>query len=179
MKPATGFVLNETAYPVTISEHEQLIEIEFENRFIRGTVQTTKVDAQYPENKLTGAVFEIYVDVDGNKQFDADIDMLVGELTEVDEGIYHMEDLRYNGYFLHEKTAPEGYLIDTTPYAFEIKENGQIIKAEMTNEKVPEPEAPKTGDNSMTGFWIGLGAVALGGLISLGIIRKKNGGDDE
>lgn len=275
LQPATGFVLNETAYPVTISEHEQLIEIEFENRFIRGTVQTTKVDAQYPENKLTGAVFEIYVDADGNKKFDADIDMLVGELTEVDEGIYHMENLRYNGYFLHEKTAPEGflldegyyyfsitkdgetvvvenkagigfinqpitgeieitkkdvsdgvllpnagfrirneageivaegytdengiakftlrygkytyeefdapegYLIDTTPYAFEIKENGQIIKAEMTNEKVPEPEAPKTGDNSMTGFWIGLGAVALGGLISLGIIRKKNGGDDE
>ena len=30
----------------------------------------------------------------------------------------------------------------------------------------------------MTGFWIGLGAIALGGLVALFIIRKKNKDDE-
>lgn len=43
-----------------------------------------------------------------------------------------------------------------------------------------EPEKPQTGDNSNLGFWIGLGAVALGGLISVVIIKlKKKDEDDE
>ena len=52
------------------------------------------------------------------------------------------------------------------------------MKAEMTNEKIPTVDVPQTGDNSMTGFWIGLGAIALGGLVALFIIRKKNKDDD-
>lgn len=44
----------------------------------------------------------------------------------------------------------------------------------------PEPEKPQTGDNSNLGFWIGLGAVALGGLVSVVIIKlKKKDEDDE
>ena len=31
---------------MTISENEEIVEIEIENRFIVGSVQTTKVDAQ-------------------------------------------------------------------------------------------------------------------------------------
>lgn len=46
LKAAPAFVLNETTYPVTISENEEIVEIEIENRFIVGSVQTTKVDAQ-------------------------------------------------------------------------------------------------------------------------------------
>lgn len=44
----------------------------------------------------------------------------------------------------------------------------------------PEPEKPQTGDNSNLGFWIGLGAVALGGFVSVLIIKlKKKDEDDE
>jgi len=44
----------------------------------------------------------------------------------------------------------------------------------------PEPEKPQTGDDSNLGFWIGLGAVALGGLVSVVIIKlKKKDEDDE
>ena len=43
-----------------------------------------------------------------------------------------------------------------------------------------EPGKPQTGDNSNLGFWIGLGAVALGGLVSVVIIKiKKKDEDDE
>ena len=72
----------------------------------------------------------------------------------------------------------EGYILDEKEYPFEIKENGQIIKAEMKNELIPL--APKTGDKNATGFWIGLGAIALGGIISTGIVCvKRKKADDE
>ena len=73
----------------------------------------------------------------------------------------------------------DGYYANDKEYPFEIKEDGQIIKAEMTNEKIPVPDIPQTGDNSNLGFWIGLGAIALGGLISTAIVTIKRKKDDE
>ena len=44
----------------------------------------------------------------------------------------------------------------------------------------PEPEKPQTGDDSNIGFYIGLGSVAVGGLIAFLIIKfKKKYEDDE
>lgn len=45
----------------------------------------------------------------------------------------------------------------------------------------PAPPVPQTGDESNLGFWIGLGAVALGGLISAAVIyfKKKKDEDNE
>lgn len=44
----------------------------------------------------------------------------------------------------------------------------------------PEPEKPQTGDDSNIGFYIGLGSVAVGGLIAFLIIKfKKKDEDDE
>lgn len=130
LQSAPAFVLNETLYPVTISEQEETIEITAENRHITGAVQTTKVDADYPENKLSGAIFEVYVDVDGNRKFDGAIDRLVGKLAETEPGIYRLDGLRYNGYFLHEAASPEGFLTDDAYYYFEIREDGKTVTVE-------------------------------------------------
>lgn len=62
-------------------------------------------------------------------------------------------------------------------YPFEIKEDGEIVKAAMTNERIPE--VPQTGDESNIGFWIGLAAVALGGVIATAIVLIKKKKDDE
>lgn len=44
----------------------------------------------------------------------------------------------------------------------------------------PEPEKPQTGDDSNIGFYIGVGSVAVGGLIAFLIIKfKKKDEDDE
>ena len=130
IKAAPAFVLNENSYAVTVSTDEEVIEITIENEFITGSVKTTKVDKEYPDNKLTGAVFEVYVDVDGNGKFDPEIDLFVGEMTEAEEGIYEMHDLRYNGYFLYEKTAPEGFLKDEGYHYFEIRNDGETVIVE-------------------------------------------------
>ncbi len=130
IKAAPAFVLNENSYAVTVGMDEEVIEITIENEFITGSVKTTKVDKESPNNKLSGAVFEIYVDVDGNGEFDPVTDLFVGEMTESEAGIYEMHDLRYNGYFLYEKTAPEGFLKDDGYYYFEIRNNGETVIVE-------------------------------------------------
>lgn len=142
IKAVPAFVLNETNYEVTIDEDGDTVEIEVENKFITGSVQTIKVDKDYPENTLGGAVFEIYVDVNNNKEFDKEIDLLVGEMTEGENGIHTYENLRYNGYFLHEKTGVEGFLKDDGYYYFEIRVDGEVVTVEneegvgFTNEAI-------------------------------------------
>ena len=149
LKPAPAFAPNEKLYPVTVTEDGEIIEIEIENRHITGAAETTKLDAEYPDNRLTGAVFEIYVDVDRNQEFDAGIDKLVGEMAEVETGVYRMEGLRYNGYFLYEKTSPEGFLKDDNYHYFEIREDGQV--AVIENEAgVGFINQPITGELELT-----------------------------
>ena len=130
IKAAEGFVLNETLYPVSIKENNSLVEIGFENLHITGTVELTKVDEDYPENKLTGAEFEIWLDLDGDGKYDAEKDVLVGLMEETEIGIYRMEGLRYGGYFVYEKSAPEGFYKDDGRYYFEIRENGTTVTVE-------------------------------------------------
>ena len=125
-----SFVLSEETFPVEITEDGQAIEITMENQIIRGTVETTKVDADFPENKLSGAIFEVYADVDQNGEFGPDIDKLVGETAESEGGIYQLKDLQYGDYFLHEKEAPEFFQRDEGYYPFSITENGAIVRVE-------------------------------------------------
>ena len=125
----TGFVLSEETYPVTVDADGAVIEVEIENTRIRGAVQLTKTDRDYPDNKLTGAEFTVYRDSNGNKELDAD-DALLGTLTETGIGVYEMADLLYGGYFVKEAKAPEGFYLDDNAYYFEITEDGKTVTVE-------------------------------------------------
>lgn len=125
----TGFVLSDETFAVTVDKDGAVIEVEIENTLIRGTVQLTKVDKDYPDNKLTGAEFSVYRDSNGNKELDAD-DELLGTLTETGTGVYEMPDLIYGGYFVKETKAPEGFYLDENAYYFEITENGKTVTVE-------------------------------------------------
>ena len=125
----TGFVLSDEIFAVTVDKDGAVIEVEIENTLIRGMVQLTKVDKDYPDNKLTGAEFAVYRDSNGNKELDAD-DELLGTLTETGTGVYEMPDLIYGGYFVKEQKAPEGFYLDENAYYFEIIENGKTVTVE-------------------------------------------------
>lgn len=125
----TGFVLSDETFAVTVDKDGAVIEVEIENTRIRGTVQLTKVDKDYPDNKLTGAEFAVYRDSNGNKALDAD-DELLGTLTETGIGVYEMPDLCYGGYFVKEAKAPEGFYLDENVYYFEITEHGKTVTVE-------------------------------------------------
>ena len=80
-------------------------------------------------HRLPGAVFELYEDTNGDKAFDEG-DALIGELTETDEGFHEMSGLLAKGYFVKEKTAPEGHKLDPNAYYFEITTDGQVVVVE-------------------------------------------------
>ena len=125
----SGYILSEEIYPVTISEDGTVVEVEIVNTLILGNVQLTKVDADYPENKLTGAEFQIYRDTNGNRELD-DEDEAVGILPEIEPGIYRMDSLPYGGYFVQETKAPEGFYLDENAYHFEITQQGETVEVE-------------------------------------------------
>ncbi len=124
-----GFVLSEKSFAVTIDKDGTIIEVEIENTLIRGNVQLTKTDRDYPDNKLTGAKFTVYSDSNGDKAFDGN-DEKIGELSEVSTGVYEMHDLTYGGYFVKEQQAPEGFYLDENAYYFEITEHGKTVTVE-------------------------------------------------
>lgn len=110
-----GFILNDTVYPVTINADGDVVDVEIVNEFIRGNIKTIKVDEDYPDNKLTGAVFEIYSDNNSDGKLD-DEDELLGEIEETDTGVYEINDLVYGHYLVKEKTAPNGFILDENIY---------------------------------------------------------------
>ena len=125
----TGFVLNETVYEVNIAENEQAVVIEIVNEFVRGNITLTKVDADFPDNKLTGATFEVYQDNNADGKPD-DGDTLIGTLTESEAGIYEMKDLLYGHYLIKETKAPDGFLLDTGIYPVFIETDGMTYSVE-------------------------------------------------
>ncbi len=119
----TEFVLSTEEFTVTIGKAEQVVEISMVNRHIKGNLALTKIDADYPQNKLTGAEFEVFADSDSNGQL-GENDLSLGLMCEGERGMYRMEELRYGTYFVREKTAPVGFLLDPNVYAVNISEDG-------------------------------------------------------
>ena len=124
-----GFVLDDTSYEVIVSEDGQVIEVEIVNEYVHGNIKLTKVDEDYPDNKLTGATFEVYKDVNGDGKLD-DGDELIGTLTETTTGIYEMKELLYGKYLVRETKAPEGFELDKGVYSVFIEEDETTYEVE-------------------------------------------------
>ena len=124
-----GFVLDDTSYEVNIGENEQVIEVEITDEYIHGNIELTKVDADYPDNKLTGATFEVYKDVNGDGKLD-DGDELIGNLEETATGTYEMKELLYGKYLVKETKAPEGFVLDKGVYSVFIEKDETTYKVE-------------------------------------------------
>ena len=124
-----GFVLDDTSYKVNIGENEQVIEVEITDEYIHGNIELIKVDADYPDNKLTGATFEVYKDVNGDGKLN-DGDELIGNLEETATGIYEMKELLYGKYLVKETKAPEGFVLDKGVYSVFIEKDETTYKVE-------------------------------------------------
>ena len=163
-----GYVLSDEIFEVQITENSSVIELgNLENKPITGKLELTKLDVSTGK-PLPNAGFRIK-DAEGNTVVEGYTD---------EHGIARFT-LGYGEYTYEEFSAPEGYLLDTTPHAFAITVEGQIVKTEMTNERVPTPEIPQTGDSSNLTLWLGLGGIALGGLAACGILYFKRKKDEK
>lgn len=120
------------AYKVVIDKNKETKIVSntdddlFEDTLIKGTVKIVKVDADYPENKLSGAIFKVYEDTDNDGVYTEGKDKELFDLDEKSEGVYSRE-LRYGKYFIKEDKAPEGFVQDNTAYLVNISNDGEKV----------------------------------------------------
>lgn len=183
-KAPEGFVQDNIYYPFEIKEDGQIVNFEtvpgkdFPNKPIKGTVTTTKVDATNPQHKLSGAVFEIYRDADGDGRYTEGVDTLVGRMEEKENGFYFLSDLVYGKYLIYEAQAPANFVRDMIYYPFSITEDGQTVTFETIPGKdfpnSPVPNRPKTGSSRSVLPYIAFVGSALGLTTVLLVRRKKS-----
>lgn len=201
LKPAEGYLPNEENYQVTISENKEIIEITVENDKIPELKTTATIDGikKFTVNgDITIDDVVSYKNLTAGKEYKLSgvlMDKATGKPFVVDGKEIYSEVI-----FTAEKASGkvtvsfifDGSAItkDTDIVVFEtLYHDGTEIAVHadiddkdqtVTIYPQPEPEKPQTGDNSNLGFYIGLGSVAVGGLIAFLIIKfKKKDEDDE
>ena len=201
LRPAEGYLPNAETYPVTVSKNDEVIEITVENDKIPKLKTTATIDG---EKEVTAGETVTIDDVVSfrhlvpNKEYTLKgvlMDKKTGKPFVVDD-----EEITSEVTFTPETSNGEVTVSFTFDGSAVTKETDIVVFESLYSEDVeiathtdiedenqtvkihpqPEPEKPQTGDNSNIGFWIGLGAVALGGLVSVVMIKiKKKDEDDE
>ena len=202
LKPANGYLPNDEIYSVLINENGQEIEI----KVVNNRVPEIRTKAAVNGEKTAVADGEITVEdtvyynhlIPGRKYTVKGIlmDKSIGAAL-----LVNGKEITAEITFTPEKAKGEvivrytfdgkGIKCQTDIVVFEalycdgeeLAVHADIEDAEqtvtLTVPPAPYIPAPKTGDSSKLGFWIGLAAVALGGVISAGIIRIKSRKDDD
>lgn len=201
LKPATGYLPNGESYPMTISENKEVVEINVLNDKIPELKTTAAIDGKkeftvngdvtiddvvsykhlVPGKEYT--VKGILMDKATGKPFLVDGKEITSEVTFTAEKANSevTVSFTFDGSVITKETEIvvfEALYREGTEIAVhaDIEDEGQTV----TIHPQPEPEKPQTGDNSNLGFYIGLGSVAVGGLIAFLIIKfKKIDEDDE
>ena len=116
-------ISDEPTQTIKLVEQQAEFVVDFENEQNTIPFEITKTDISTGE-LIPDCSFEI---LNENKE-----QVITGTTDE--NGIAHFQ-LAIGKYFYREISAPDIYEIDDTPYPFEITENDDIVKAEMTNKK--------------------------------------------
>lgn len=116
-------ISNEPTQTIKLVEQQAEFVVDFENEQNTIPFEITKNDISTGE-LIPDCTFEI---LNENKE-----QVITGTTDE--NGIAHFQ-LAIGKYFYREISAPDIYEIDDTLYPFEITENDDIVKAEMTNKK--------------------------------------------
>ena len=131
---------------------------------LHGSISTIKVDAGDSQHRLSGAVFGIYRDVNGDGRYTEGIDTFVGNMREKETGVYELDGLLYGKFLIHEKQAPSGFSQDKNYYSFEITRDGGKVQFEVKpGRNFPNSAFPKTGSSNY-GVYAALLALAVSGL---------------
>ena len=121
---AEGYLPKTQVKTITVTK-DATASAEFVNKVIVGNVTLTKVDEDYPENKLTGAVFTVYK---------SDKKTVVGTMKETETGVYSLEGLVYGEYYVQETKAPEYFVRDVNFYYFQIVNDDETV--EVSNDEL-------------------------------------------
>lgn len=201
LQPADGYLSNDEIYPVRISENGQTVGITVVNDRTpeigtKATVNGEKTataegditieDTVSYKHLIPGKAYTIkgiLMDMATGKAFLVDGKELTSEVTFTPEESCGEVTVRFT--FCGSKiTKQTDLVVFETLYrdGVELAAHADIEDGGQTVTLIPpKPDIPQTGDNSNLGFWIGLGSVALGGVIACIIMycKRKKDEDDE
>ena len=201
LQPADGYLSNDEIYPVRISENGQTVGITVVNDRTpeigtKATVNGEKTataegdiaieDTVSYKHLIPGKAYTIkgiLMDMATGKAFLVDGKELTSEVTFTPEESCGEVTVRFT--FGGSKiTKQTDLVVFETLYrdGVELAAHADIEDGGQTVTLIPpKPDIPQTGDNSNLGFWIGLGSVALGGMIACIIMycKRKKDEDDE
>ena len=201
LQPAYGYLENNEIYPVRISENGQTVGITVVNDRIpeietKATVNGEKTataegditieDTVSYKHLIPGKAYTvkgILMDKSTGKALLIDGKELTSEVTFTPEESCGEITVRFT-FDGNKITKQTDLVVFETLYRdgaelaahADIEDDGQTVTLIP-----PKPDIPQTGDNSNLGFWIGLGSVALGGVIACIIMycKRKKDEDDE
>lgn len=199
LQPADGYLANEEIYPIRISENGQTVGITVVNDRIPeiGTKATangektaaaegdiTIEDTVSYKHLIPGKAYTvkgILMDKATGKAFLVDGKELTSEVTFTPEESCGEVTVRFT-FDGNKITKQTDLVVFETLYRdgaelaahADIEDDGQTVTLIP-----PKPDIPQTGDNSNLGFWIGLGSVALGGVIACIIMYCKRKKDED
>ncbi len=199
LQPADGYLSNDEIYPVRISENGQTVGITVVNDRTpeigtKATVNGEKTataegditieDTVSYKHLIPGKAYTIkgiLMDMATGKAFLVDGKELTSEVTFTPEESCGEVTVRFT--FGGSKITKQTDLVvfetlyrdgvELAAHA-DIEDGGQTVTLTP-----PKPDIPQTGDNSNLGFWIGLGSVALGGVIACIIMYCKRKKDED
>lgn len=182
------YILSDTKYPVEfVYAGQEIANVKIkanngkviENNLIYGNIKGLKIDRE-TEETIADAMFGLF---HGDETEFTEANAVL-TATSDENGIFVFENVPFGNWTVKELQPAPNYLPSDDIYRITVANNNQVIEITAVNDRVPEitphiPDIPQTGDDSNLGFWIGLSAIALGGLIAaliIGINQKK---DDE
>lgn len=140
-KTVGNHVLNKKPYCFEIKYKDQYTDIvslviNLKNYLGKGDFELTKVDLS-TGNPIEGALIEIFTEND---------ELIYSGRTDKYGKIYVKGLESGRKYKFKESEAPEGYILNDKIHEFEIKENGEIVKDTLSNEKIVI-DVPNTSAN--------------------------------
>ena len=171
-KSSQGNMLDNEKYYFEISKND-LVEgsiikkLDIQNYLPKGTLEFTKLDI------TNGKVIpntEIMV-------FTEDDRLIYQGMTDENGKIVITDLLAGQKYYIIERNPATGYQLSNEKVYFEIKANGEVVKAEMTNEQIEKVQVPDTQkDQSSFGNIASIVVIvaAIGVLIYGEVKNKKN-----
>ena len=125
-----GYILDTKEHHFELTEIDNKTAIVFEkyealNNLIKGDLEFTKTDLVDGE-PIPNTIIEIFTDKD---------ELIYNGKTDKD-GKISLKNIPLGKYYIIEKEAATGYLLSNEKVYFEIKENGEVVKAKMTNKKI-------------------------------------------
>ena len=194
LQPAENYLPNDEIHHITVSEDEQIVEINVVNDMIPELKTTATIDGEKEvevkdeitiediveyKHLVPGKEYTIkgvLMDKATNEPFKVDGKEITSEVTFVPE--------KPNGEVIVSFTFDASGITQTTElvvfetlyrdgveiaFHADIEDEGQTVTI-----TIPEPETPYTGDDRNYGVWIGLGAIALGAAVSAIVLKLKS-----